>query len=199
MSPVPHDPNRKYRDVADAEHWSGHFRREGRDVWEHRHRLLAASGAGPGMTVMDLGAGTGAFCELLLERVGASGRVHAIEVVDHFVHRLEQLATRRPNLSVHRGPEALDPGSVALAVCIDTYHHLTDPAPVLAATAAALAPGGALLLVDLAVDEDSPPSLREHVRADQDTVERELAAAGFELERRLPALPENYVLRFRRS
>jgi hypothetical protein len=53
------------------------------------------------------------------------------------------------------------------------------------------------LFVDLHVDEHSPPGRRAHVRADRDTAERELEAAGFTLEQRLPDLDENYVSIFR--
>lgn len=187
------DPNHRYWKMADVEHWSGHFRREGRDVWERRASLLDAMQLRPGMTVMDVGAGTGAFSELVLDRVGVRGRVHAIEIVDHFVQRLSQLAIVHPSLRVWHSADEVPAQSVDLAICIDTYHHLEEPSRVMGAVARALVPGGKLLLVDLHVDARSPAELRAHVRADRDTVTRELTAVGFVLERRLPDLAENHA------
>lgn len=48
-----------------------------------------------GMTVVDLGAGTGAYTAILGERVGEKGHVIAVEVQKEFLANIKNLATSR--------------------------------------------------------------------------------------------------------
>ncbi len=52
-------------------------------------------GVHDGMTVVDLGAGTGAYTILLAERVGESGRVYAVEVQKDFLTNIKDAVTER--------------------------------------------------------------------------------------------------------
>lgn len=188
------EPNRRYLEDEDADAWARHFEREGRDVWVHRDRLLAAAALRPGLVVVDLGAGTGAFTRLIADAVTETGRVHAVEPTAHFRRRLDALAVRAGNVSVHADVAELPADSADLVFCVDTYHHLERPQPVLRRARAALRREGRLLLADLIRDASSPAWLLDHVRADQPQVERELADVGFEVQRRFESLDQNYVL-----
>ena len=52
-------------------------------------------GVHDGMTVVDLGSGTGAYTISLAERVGESGRVIAVEVQKDFLINIKDAATAR--------------------------------------------------------------------------------------------------------
>jgi predicted methyltransferase len=79
------------------------FEGEGREVFDRRHRIVAAVGLQPGMAVADIGAGTGLFTRLFAAAVGATGRVYAVDISPVFVHNIARIA-RDENL---RGVEAI--------------------------------------------------------------------------------------------
>src|SRR5687768_15249515 len=54
--------------------WVQRLERAGRDIYDNREALLRAAGAGPGVRIADIGAGTGLFTMLFARAVGPSGR-----------------------------------------------------------------------------------------------------------------------------
>ena len=67
------------RSFANAEQWAKLFDDPGRDAWQKPVELVAALELAPGMTVADIGAGTGYLEGHLAAAVGAEGRVIAID------------------------------------------------------------------------------------------------------------------------
>src|SRR4051812_21671015 len=57
--------------------WKGGLEHDGREVYDKRIQIVDAVGLRPGMTVADIGAGTGLFARLFAQRVGPAGRVYA--------------------------------------------------------------------------------------------------------------------------
>ena len=53
------------------------FESDDREIYVKRHEIVAALGLVPGMSVADVGAGTGLFTRLLAEKVGPTGKVYA--------------------------------------------------------------------------------------------------------------------------
>jgi len=114
--------------------------------------VVAVLGIGPGRRVLDLGAGTGKFTELLVP-TGAS--VVAVEPV---AEMRAKLAAARPDVEVLEGTgEALPlaDGSVD-AVTVAQAFHWFDPAAALAEIARVLRPEGGVALVWNARDESVP-------------------------------------------
>ncbi len=64
--------NRAY-ESADYARWQAMFETEGREVFDRRRDIVAALDIRPGMTVADVGAGTGAFTALFAQKVGDAG------------------------------------------------------------------------------------------------------------------------------
>ena len=54
-----------------ADDWAGHFDSAERDAWQRPEQVVAAMAIEPGMTVADIGAGTGYFVPHLSKAVGA--------------------------------------------------------------------------------------------------------------------------------
>lgn len=190
----------------DVAQMQARFTADTRDVYLHRHAIVAALGARAGETVVDLGAGTGVFSELLARAVGPAGTVYALDPAPAFVAQLQQLAAAQqlPNLAARQcsmQATGLAAGTADRALLCDTYHHLEYPHEMLLDLREVLRPGGELLVVDFErIPGVSRDFILEHVRADKATVVAELRAAGFELHEECAlGLFENYALRCSRS
>jgi predicted methyltransferase len=202
---LPPRPNDAYRDGrTSAEEWNRLFEGPEREVYRQRERIMRALAVRPGLDVVDVGAGTGAFTTLLSDAVGASGRVYAEEVMPKFSQFIAERAVRerRANVVSVVGTETgigLPPGSVDVAFVCDVYHHFAQPLPVLASIWQALRPDGALFIVDFRRDPDrSPAWILEHARAGEEQVVREVEQSGFVSVARSDELRDNYMRRFRR-
>ncbi len=184
--------------------WIEAFEREGREIWDKRQEIVAALDLRPGMAVADIGAGTGFFVRLLAREVGADGRVYAVDIARNFVEAIERRA-RQDGQDWIRGivnpPDSsgLGEASVDLVFTSDTYHHFEYPQSMLASIHRALRPGGSLVIIDFErIPGVSSAWVLSHVRAGKETVIGEVEAAGFRLEKEIPLLRQNYMLRFRR-
>lgn len=196
--------NRPYLD-PDFAQWVERFESPGREVYDRRDAILAASGIKPGMTVADIGAGTGLFTLLFARAVGPQGQVVAVDISRPFVENIQRRArsagltnvTTRVNSQTDTG---LAPASVDLAFVCDTYHHFEQPRAMLASIQRALRVGGSLVVVDFQrIEGRSSAWVLGHVRAGKQQVMREIEAAGFRLAADEPLLKENFYLRFTKA
>jgi predicted methyltransferase len=140
-----------------------------RDALDHPAEILRLSGVGPGMRVADVLAGDGYYSELLSYLVGPKGRVLSINnaAFDAFSDGDRQRRLdggRLPNVehqTVDLNDMHLPPGTLDAVLLIKVYHDLywvdtdgkfkwpkIDTNAVLSQLAAALRPGGVLLVVD---------------------------------------------------
>ena len=62
------------------------FESDDREVYAKRNEIVAALGLSPGMAVADVGAGTGLFTRLFAEKVGATGKVYAVDIAPSSWH-----------------------------------------------------------------------------------------------------------------
>jgi SAM-dependent methyltransferase len=190
----------------DVEHYVEIFEGESREVFVHRERIVEALAMSSGMTVADIGAGTGLFLPAFDREVGSEGRVYAVEISSKFLEYLRE-RTERENLArveVVKGLEdsvELPAASVDLAFVCDTYHHFEYPRSTLNSLHTAIRPGGFLVVLDFErIPGESQDWVLEHVRAGKEVFRQEIESAGFRFEREITVegVEENYVLRFRR-
>jgi predicted methyltransferase len=181
----------------------GRFERDGRDAYDHREQILAAVGLKPGMTVGDIGAGTGLFTRLFAKEVGPSGKVYAVDIAANFVKHIEeqsQAAGLANVVGVVCQPDdvRLPPESIDLAYICDVYHHFEFPYKTMRSIHRALKPGGQVILIDFhRIEGKSSEWTLSHVRAGQDVVCQEVIEAGFkQVEQRPEILKESYFVRF---
>ena len=122
-------------------------------------RHLAATGISDGWTCLDVGAGLGTITRWLSQRVGAPGRVLAVDIDTRF---LEELDLR--NVEILRGDIAVSPlpeSTFDLAYARLVLEHLRDPDTAIRRMTRALKPGGWLVVEDLEMppiiaDSDEP-------------------------------------------
>ena len=180
-----------------AEQWAKEFDDPARDEWQKPAEVVAAMRLEPGMTVADLGAGTGYFEPLLSRGVGAAGVVLALDVEPDMVRYLgeraqrEHLANVRPALVATDDPK-LAAQSVDRILVVDVWHHIDARDAYVAKLRDALKPGGKVFVVDFEPDAKHGPPPKH--RLSSATVERELAAAGLAAETLTEALPEQYIV-----
>ena len=199
------DINDEYVQQQDPKQWEEHFEREGREVSDRRDEILAALGLRVSMVVADVGAGTGLFTLAMAERVGAKGKVYAVDVQAYFLDHVGQKARKAKldNVVLVRAKQdsaELPEGSVDLVLMVDSYHHVEQPAAYLASLKAALRPGGRLVVVDyIAIEGQSEAWRLEHVRASPPEFRAEIEGAGFRFVRAHEGvLEKNFFFEFER-
>ena len=186
-----------HHDFSDAEHWAKRFDTPDRPTWQKPESLMALMGIEPGMTVADLGAGTGFFLGYLSKVVGEKGRVLALDVeptlISHMANRAEQAGWS--NVETRHIPydsPGLEPASVDRILIVNTWHHIDARADYSAKLLKALRPGGAIFVVDYTLEaEHGPPKAH---RLSPERVAAELTGGGFETEVLAEELPRQYVV-----
>jgi predicted methyltransferase len=199
------DLNREFRNPdLDATRWVERFEREGREIFDQREQIVKAAGIEPGMTVADVGAGSGLFEPLFAREVGPEGSVIAVDIAPKFLKLIaarmkeQGLANVSTVLCTERSVE-LPPASVDLVFICDTYHHFAHPEDSMKSIHQALKPGGVLMLVEFKrIPGVSSPWTMSHVRAGQEVFSKEIEAAGFTEFETHEFLQQNYIVKFRK-
>lgn len=196
--------NDRYFEQGAADTWTGVFEGESREVFRQRDAIVARLQLRPGMTVGDVGAGTGLFTLPLARAVGAGGQVLAIDIVPDFLERIEARveAAGLDNVQTVLGGERathVPDASLDLAFLCNVYHHIEYPGAYMRSVLSSLRPGAPMVVVDFErIEGVTSKRMLEHVRAPKETVIAEITEAGFELVREEDFLEENYFLVFRR-
>ena len=197
--------NDQYMIPDAAETWTDRLERERREVIAERDDIVAALELAPGMTVADIGAGTGAFMQALSVELGDSGTLYEVDIIPQFLAHLRERAAADAlaNVVVVEASATatnLPDDSVDLIFLCDVYHHLEHPAVYLRSLDRALRPGGRMVIVEFAkIPGKTTAAMMKHVRQDKATLLAEVTAEGFVLEREIDSvdLEENYMLEFR--
>ena len=156
-------PQRPVADIV-SPIWHGEQERDGAGEPRQLVRLL---GIKPGMTVADIGAGSGYYVVRLAPIVGRDGRIIAEDVVPEYLRglrkRVRDLGLR--NVTISRG-EPHDPRlpahSLDAAILVHMYHEITQPYGLLYNLAPALKPGASVGIVDAigpTAQHGTPPGL----------------------------------------
>ncbi len=184
-------------DFSDAERWATVFDDPARDAWQRPVDLVALAGLAPGMTVAEIGAGTGYFLPHLSRAVGETGKVLALDIQPTLVEHMRERARRDGLVNVDArvvAPDdpALPAQAVDRVLVVNVWHHLDDRVAYARHLATALAPGGRVIIVDFTAD--SPHGPPPGHRLAPETIADDLARAG--LTAHLPAepLPYQYVV-----
>jgi ubiquinone/menaquinone biosynthesis C-methylase UbiE len=184
---------------AYAERWED----SERDVWQQPQGLVDALGIHPGMSVADIGTGTGYLLPYLSRAAGSDGLVYAVDVSPNMLEWVRERAARESlsNVSTVAAGGArtgLASQSIDRAIMINVWHHVEQPEAYAADLLRSLKPGGVLLIVESRPDTheaDGPPA---HYRMPAQTVIEQLEQAGFPASLDPFQIDRQYVVRAER-
>ncbi len=159
-------------------------------------KLIERSGISPGMRVLEVGCGSGAYTLHVARAVGLLGKVHALDIQPGMLRQLERKLARSENRDV-RNVETVQAsacslpfgsGSLDAVYMVTVFFEIPDRPRVLAEVRRVLKPGGFLALTEFLPDPDYRPRRM--------TV-REVERSGFETDAVAGNL-WNYTARFRK-
>lgn len=192
-----HRAHHHHHRFDDAASWSKVFDDPTRDEWQRPKDVVQAMSITPGTKVADVGAGTGYFEPYLSRAVGPTGKVIAVDVEPDMVRWIEDRAKREGLANVQAVLGAPDDPKLAAAsvdrvLVVDTWHHVEDRRAYARKLASALAPGGAVYIVDFT--KESPHGPPPAARLTPEEVSADLASAGLSPRRIDAGLPYQYVI-----
>jgi predicted methyltransferase len=174
-----------------------------RESEESPAQAIALIGVTPGITVADVGAGSGYMTTRLARAVGPTGRVYATDLQPAMLDLLrEKVRTNGlANVTVVQATETeanLPAGAIDLVLLVDVYHELSRPQETLRSLHAALKADGRLVLVEYRGEDPTIPIAPTH-RMSVSEAKTEVEAEGFRFDRLIPGLPRQHIIVFRRS
>jgi SAM-dependent methyltransferase len=183
-------------------HGAGWLDRPQRVKEEGTEKLLKILGAyvKPGMTVCDMGAGSGYYTFPLAGKVGAKGKVLAVDVQKEMLAIIKKRAKAKKAANVETVlGTATDPklpaGKVDLILLVDVYHEFSHPYEMGAAMVKALRPGGRLVFVEYRLEDPKVPILITHKMSEKQ-VKREMAIFPLKHVKTHGGLPWQHVIVF---
>jgi SAM-dependent methyltransferase len=196
----PSEPAERTRSIAPVSENVEFFNRPQRDAEERTDDLVKALEIREGARVADIGAGTGYFTWRLARDAGATGRILAVDIqqamLDLTAQAVQQRGLKNVDyvLATPRDPK-LPAGSLDMVFIAYSYHEFADPETTMAAVRRSLKPGGRLVVVEYAKENDRAPASPLH-KMSFDELRSEIEPMGFELDRILDFLPLQHGLIF---
>jgi ubiquinone/menaquinone biosynthesis C-methylase UbiE len=146
-----------------------------------------------GMTVVDLGSGSGYFLCWLSHAVGTTGHVIATEISADLVRALGKRIDREhlANAEAIRAPAndvGIASGNADRILVVNVWHHLVDRKRYAARIARALAPGGKLVVIDFKPGRSAGHGIQP------DRILDELSAGGLDAALVADDLADQYVI-----
>jgi SAM-dependent methyltransferase len=187
----------------EPEAYAGRWEDPERDAWQRPQGLVDALDLEPGMSVADIGTGTGYLLPYLSQAVGSGGLVYAVDVSPNMLEWVRERAARESldNVSTVAAGGArtgLASHSVDRAIMINVWHHVEQPEAYAADLLRSLRPGGRLFIVESRPDSneaDGPPA---HYRMSAQAVIKQLEQAGFTAALDAFQIDRQYVVRAER-
>jgi ubiquinone/menaquinone biosynthesis C-methylase UbiE len=177
---------------------AGWLERPERETEEAPTKAIEALGLTPGMTVADIGAGSGYYASRMAKKVGPSGKVYATDIQPGMIELLNRRVTAEglTNVTTVLGgmdDPKLPPQSIDLAIMVDVYHELQQPQVFLQRLKDTFKPGGRLVLVEFRKEDPKVPILEVHKMSVAE-VKQELEAEGYVLDKVIDVLPWQHII-----
>jgi precorrin-6B methylase 2 len=197
------------REIAGVMGWqaAAWLEREEREKEERGDLLLRELGLKPGMTVADIGAGTGYYARRMAPLVGPAtdtgGQVLAVEIQPEMIEMLSAMAKKEGITNIKtvlctvddvKLPEA----SVDVAIMVDVYHELEFPFEVMESIVRALKPGGRVVYVEYRAEDAKVPIKTVH-KMSEAQIRKEASQHALVYERTANTLPWQHVVVFKKK
>ena len=124
-----------------------------RDAAKETEQVFALMKLKPGMSVADIGAGSGYYVMRLSKLLGPDGKVYANDITPNYLSMLNArvLKAKLANVVIARGEPhdpRLPPNAIDAALLIHMYHEIAQPYAFLHNLSLAMKPGGLVGILD---------------------------------------------------
>ncbi|MBI2832529.1 MAG: class I SAM-dependent methyltransferase [Chloroflexi bacterium] len=127
-------------------------------------KIIERSGIKPGMTVLDLGCGSGAFTIPVARAVGEQGKVIAVDIQRAMLRQLKRKLAKAKNHDIKNIEVRHDSaynlpmadGTVDLALMVTSLPEMAERERALREVRRVLKPGGILAVSEMIIDPDFP-------------------------------------------
>lgn len=153
-------------------------------------RIISTLGLKEGSKVVDLGCGTGIFIPYLLDVVGTSGLIYAVDVSDKMLQKLVKKYSA-PNIRpLPLKAEELSKieDKVDAVLCFSAFPHIDDQVKSIKEISTILKPMGKFLIAHFSSREKinnfhagMPEPICQHVLPDEDAMRETLNECGFKI------------------
>lgn len=193
------------REIA---HVMGHqaadwLERPERESEENTALLVESLKFRPGESVADIGAGTGYLTRRIATRIGASGKVFAVEIQQEMLDLLtnnlagQGITNVVPVLGTVKDPK-LPPASVDTIIMVDVYHEFDFPFEMVESMCRALKRGGRMVFVEFRAEDRRVPIKPVH-KMSEAQVKKEMAPHPLKFVETIGVLPWQHIIVFRRT
>jgi ubiquinone/menaquinone biosynthesis C-methylase UbiE len=207
-----HDPNGigKFYMGREIAHVMGYpaatwLERNEREQEERVTLMVKSLALKPGMTVADIGAGSGRISLMLAEQVGEDGKVLAVDIQQPMLNLIKKKLKRRKitNVELVKGTEKspeLEENSVDLALMVDVYHEFEFPYEMMLELSKALKPGGRVAFVEFRMEDPDVPIKLVH-KMTEAQVKKEMSPPELRLDWKetISVLPWQHIVVFEKQ
>lgn len=183
---------------------AGWLERPEREEQERTDLLVSALELKPGLVAADIGAGSGYFSWRIAQKVGAQGKVYAVDIQPEMLELLMAQMRKRnvaaivvPILGTVQDPK-IPENSTDLILLVDVYHELDFPYEMTRNMIKGLKPGGRLVLVEYRGEDPNVPIKKLH-KMTAAQVKKEMALHPVKFDQVIDILPQQHILIFRKT
>ena len=205
-----HDPNGigKFYMGREIAYVMGHpaavwLERPEREEEEAPKKLLEVLKIEKGMTVVDLGAGSGYYSFRMSPLVGEKGKILAVDIQKEMldIMRDKIKKNKMTNVELVLGKEAdpcLADNSVDMIMMVDVYHEFEFPREMMDKMVKSLKPNGQIVFVEFRLEDDNVPIKLVHKMTERQ-VQKEMGFfPDMEYTRTAKDLPWQHVIFFKK-
>lgn len=173
-----------------------------REREERTSQMIRSLRLKPGMTVADIGAGSGVITLRMANQVGKTGKVYAVDIQQEMLDLLADKLNRgnieniELVLATNKSPR-LPENSLDLAIMVDVYHELEFPYESMLELSKCMKPGGRIVLVEFRLEDPNVPIKLVHkMSVAQARKELGLPEFGLKWKETIGVLPWQHVIVF---
>jgi ubiquinone/menaquinone biosynthesis C-methylase UbiE len=184
-------------DFSDIKRWVRIFEDPKRKLYQQPAKVAKYMDIKSGMTVADIGAGTGYFLPHIQSYLKQSGQILGLDIsksmVDYMNKRFKKAGWKNAVAKVVAPDDPkMAKGSVDRILIANTWHHIGNRVAYAKKLKAGLKKGGALYILDFTMDSPFGPG--KHHRLTPKQVQTELAKAGFKATILKETIPYHYIV-----
>ena len=158
--------------------------------------VMEKAGFKKGMTVAEIGAGTGRMTLWITDKIGPEGVIYANDIdvqgLEHLRNRAREAGFKNIRTIVGGVTDPkLPEGLMDIVFMINVFHHLDDPVALLKNTKSAFKPGGYLVIVEC--DPEKVAWGKMHGCAGKEEMRTKLMLAGYKMIEAIDILREDGI------